>query len=271
MEGFHLLEPNLVYPQNSYTDTVHVACAQMFYDVRVSWDLFSMVLIPAGTNYVTDPDFGSYALAVDDFYMDACEVSSNVWAKVYNWAVANGYTFVNAGAALDSDHPIVWVNWYDCAKWCNARSQMEGRTPCYRTSAAVFKTGEPATVTTDMSANGFRMPTHEEWEYAARGGVSDKLYPWGSNSISPSDARYDSTSTVSCGSYTTNSFGLYDMGGNVWEWCDDVTVPEKRARASGGYGSRAGSMRCGIHRDIPNEGPIDNAWLSVGFRTVYRP
>ncbi len=275
-DGFHLLESNLIYPQNSYTDVVHNASAQVFYEVRVSMEPYvagvpaGMVMIPAGTNVVADPDFIGYALTnATAFYMDVCEVSSNKWVEVAEWAATNGYTFVNNGSAAAADHPIVWVNWYDCAKWCNARSEMEGRTPCYSVSGSTYTTGQPAVVTTDFNANGFRMPTHEEWEYAARGGVGDQLYPWG-NSISSADARYDAASTVACGSYTTNSFGLYDMAGNVWEWCDDITMPGKRARASGGYSSSESSLRCGVHRDIPNEGLTDNAWLSVGFRTVLR-
>ncbi|MEA2068559.1 MAG: SUMF1/EgtB/PvdO family nonheme iron enzyme [Verrucomicrobiota bacterium] len=261
-----------------FTDTVHGAESTGFYKLEVGLDPVvspsqptGTVAIPAGTNSVTDPDFGSYSLTVDAFYMDECEVSYGKWVEVYDWAVANGYTFTtNSASGLAADHPVVWINWFDCIKWCNARSEMEGRLPCYMVSGSVCRTGD-VEADTDYGANGFRLPTQEEWEYAARGGLSEYLYPWG-NTITTNDANYILNQTTVCGSYPVNNFGLYDIVGNVWEWCNNETGPGKRGRASGGYGdANAYYLRCGIHRSIPAQGDTDNSWESLGFRTICRP
>jgi formylglycine-generating enzyme required for sulfatase activity len=129
-------------------------------------------------------------------------------------------------------------------KWCNARSQRDGLTPVYTVSGAVMKTGtsEP---TANWSANGYRLPTEAEWEKAARGGVSGKRFPSGSDTISHSQANYYASTGFSydlsgavnnyhptyrtgsepysspVGSFAPNGHGLYDMAGNMWERCWD--------------------------------------------------
>ncbi len=144
-----------------------------------------MVRIPGGTNSGSD-DFGAYSLTVSSFYMDRTKVTKAQWDRVYNWAVSHGYSFDNAGSGKASNHPVQNVNWYDCVKWCNARSEMEGKTPCYNLS----------TWSCDFNANGYRLPTSDEWEYAARGGLSGKRFPWG-DTITHSQANYYSSSSYS--------------------------------------------------------------------------
>ena len=74
---------------------------------------------------------------VSAFYMDTNLVSSNQWQTVYTYATNHGYTFVNAGSGKATNHPVQTVDWYDCVKWCNARSQQAGLTPVYYTDAGL--------------------------------------------------------------------------------------------------------------------------------------
>ena len=97
--------------------------------------------------------------------------------------------------------------------------------------ATVYKTGEPTPIA-NWSANGYRLPTEAEWEKAARGTLVGNTYPWG-NAITASDANYDNNGDgttpvgyydggqVPAGPDRGNGYGLYDMAGNVWEWCWD--------------------------------------------------
>jgi formylglycine-generating enzyme required for sulfatase activity len=74
-------------------------------------------------------------------------------------------------------------------KWCNARSEKENLTPCYRVAGAVYKTTQNNAVVCDWSASGYRVPSEAEWEKAARGGLSGKRFPWG-DTINHSYANY---------------------------------------------------------------------------------
>lgn len=243
-----------------------------------------MVAIPAGTNSGTDPDYGAYSLTVEAFYMDATEVTKAQWDAVADWAVANGYVFDNDlfgegphGQGKAADHPVHTVNWYDCVKWCNARSEKEGRTPCYNLS----------TWACNFAANGYRLPTNTEWAYAARGGASSRRFPWGdtidhsrANYYSSSSYSYDTSSTRGyhptyatggdpytspAGSFAANGYGLYDMAGNVWEWSNDSSGSPRYIRG-GGWHDLAFGARCGFSYlyDPVYAGSYD------GFRTVCR-
>ena len=200
-----------------------------------------MTVIPAGTNSGTNPDFGTtyFISEPNAFYMDVTEVTKAQWDAVYSWALSKGYRFDNAGSGKANNHPVQTVNWYDAVKWCNARSEKEGRAPSYTVEGRVYKTGQNENVDCDFSANGYRLPTVGEWAYAARGGLSSKRFPWG-DTISHDNANYHSFNTPTgfhpdyakgnnpytspVGSFPASGYGLFDMVGNVWEWCWDIGV-----------------------------------------------
>jgi len=191
-------------------------------------------LIPAGTFQMGDnldgnADAPVHNVYVSQFFMAQTELTYGEWRNVKQWADAHGYQFDNAGAGNGDNYPVTNVNWYDAFKWCNAKSEMEGLTPCYYTSgsqteATVYRIGN-VDMTTDMvdwGANGYRLPTEAEWEKSARGGAVGKRYSLG-DAVQPDEANFNrlTGTSISVGSYSPNGYGLCDTTGNVWEMCWD--------------------------------------------------
>ena len=213
-------------------------------------------LIPAGEfkmgDQSTSPRLGAnselpvHTVHVSAFYMAKFEVTVNLWDEVRIWGMSNLYTDLGTRGGK-TNHPVMPpanLNWYSVLKWCNARSEKERLTPCYKVSGSVYRTGPADSgVVCNFGANGYRLPTEAEWEKAARGGLTGLNFPWG-NTISQTQANYYSTNysfespqnqgyhplfygptnwpyTSPPGSFAANGYGLYDMAGNVDEWCWD--------------------------------------------------
>ena len=156
-----------------------------------------------------------------------CDTAATPFGSRITW---DGSTF--GVAAGKEDHPVVLVSWYGAVAFCNWRSEMHGRQAFYDLS----------TWTCDFSKNGYRLLTEAEWEYAARGGLHSPYYifPWG-DEVDGSQANYWFSGdvyeigpepwTTPVGYYDggqappgidmANGYGLYDMAGGVYEWCND--------------------------------------------------
>jgi formylglycine-generating enzyme len=213
-----------------------------------------MAYIPPGPFTMGDTfleDTGAmpvHTVYVSAFFMDKFEVTRELHVEVYSWALGNGYGFSGGSPSKGAGHPVHSIRWHDAVKWCNARSEREGLTPCYYTDATqttVYRTGSLNLLNTYVKwgANGYRLPTEAEWEKAARGGQNGKRFPWG-DTISHSDANYISSAgysydlsptrgthpafndgtqpfTSPADFFPPNAYGLYDLAGNLQEWCWD--------------------------------------------------
>jgi formylglycine-generating enzyme required for sulfatase activity len=232
----------------------------------------------------------AHTVTVDSFYMGIFEVTQKEYLDIVG---------SNPSSFKGGDLPVEKVSWYDAIEYCNARSRKEGLVPAYTINKsrqdANNKTQSTLdslkwTVSWDKNANGYRLPTEAEWEYACRAGTSTPFYT--GDTITTDQANYDGNypyngndkgiyreSTTAAGSFPANPWGLYDMHGNVWEWCWDwygilggsvQTNPTGPASGSG-HVLRGGSWQ-ELARDLRSasrtDAPPTRKGIYLGFRVV---
>ena len=244
------------------------ADAQAAIDVLVSAGLMTRNFMPAMITVqggALPQDSGLAGTSVSTFLIGKYEVTYGEWLDVAGWGVSNGYDLSGVGGGSSSQNPVSSVSWYDVVKWMNAKSEKEGLTPVYQVSGAIYKTGE-SVPSLSSSANGYRLPTEVEWEWAARGGVSSQGYAYSGSNDVRNVAWYASNAsggTKAVGTKAANELGIYDMSGNVWEWCEDVVSSSYRRFRGGSWGGSADG--CAVANRDNYYNPDDRS-IGIGFR-----
>jgi formylglycine-generating enzyme required for sulfatase activity len=176
-------------------------------------------------------------------------------------AAASTAAGINAGpgassaAAARPAHPVTW---FDAVRWCNAASEQAGLQPAYEVGGR--------RVRWDVAADGFRLPTEAEWEWACRAGTTTPTYgPLAEIAWTAADGL-DGPQDV--GGKAPNAFGLYDTIGNVWEWCwdyaDTARYADYRSLRGGGWADREWSCRASVRRGSAPDAVLED----VGFRVA---
>ncbi len=237
-----------------------------------------IVLIPAG-QFTMGSDHGeadqapAREVTLDAFLMDRYEITQEVYAKAEP---------VNGSHFKGPQRPTEMISWGNAALYCNMRSRDEGLEPCYDED-----TGE-----CNFEANGYRLPTEAEWEYACRAGTQTD-YSFGPDARRLKDHGWyvanAGKKTQPVGKKKPNAWGLYDMHGNVVEWCNDAydkdyyksgPAENPRGPAEGErYVLRGGSWTssdkaCSSAVRASEEPGFSDACFArdaIGFRCVRRP
>ncbi len=228
-----------------------------FYRLQSTFAPDSMVLV-AGNNST-----------ISNLLFSNTETTWGEWKRVRAWAVGNGYDIGGVGnsTADDNRQPVHSVSWYDAVKWCNAKSEMEGWVPVYRLAGNLtYKSGQhvPAPL---ANANGYRLPTEAEWAWAAGGGVRSQSYIYSGSNNAGAVAWYSDNSDGGpkpVGTKSANELVLFDMSGNVFEWCWNIQFDNTRGLRGGAWA--ATEDQCAISAEFeeyPNTGSTE-----IGFRVV---
>ena len=254
-----------------------------------------------------------HTVMVSSFYLGKYEVTNAQVVDVFNWALGQGKITASSSTVQNAEgnrqelldlngdycqinyngsrlyvennldhYPVIEISWYGAAAFCNYLSEREGLTPVYDLS----------NWTANWNAIGYRLPTEAEWEYAAKGGangnytkysgsdnVDDVAWYWDNSNANGNSNLYNGFGTLPIGTKQANELGIYDMSGNVWEWCWDwygLYSSDSQTDPKGPYGGTFHVRRGGcwfndaMYLRVSNRlGPgIVGSSYSVGFRLL---
>ena len=248
-----------------------------------------MVLVPGGTIKLGGQPPVT-PVTIDSFLIGRYEVTQCEWAGLMG---SNPSFFPGCGG----DCPVEWVSWYNVIVFCNRLSIQQGLTPVYRINGstnpnnwgAVPTNNNNATwdaVVVNWNAKGYRLPTEAEWEYAARGASNTPDYLYAGSNTADEVSWYSGNSpndTKPVGQKRPNGLKVYDMSGNVWEWCwdwDSVPFPSTTNNPTGPVGGTDRIYRGGAwfytvtYSQIARRGsslPPGQRSSSYGFRLARKP
>jgi uncharacterized repeat protein (TIGR02543 family) len=249
--------------------------------------VFKPLSVPAGMKVINGGIFSMgqegiatpvHTVTVSGFYMDSTEVTQEDYFALMG---------ENPSSLKGEQHlPVESETWYDAVLYCNNRSKRDGLDTVYSYSSV---TGTPGhwcsalgNLAIDFTKNGYRLPTEAEWEYACRSGTETKCF-WGNDSSTGDNYAWSffnsNNTTHPVAEKLPNPWGLYDMAGNVWEWCNDwfgiyssdtqinptgAGNGTYRVFRGGGWSDVAAYLRSASHSYyFPDDG-----YNAIGFRVV---
>ncbi len=241
--------------------------------IPVTGGTFSM-----GSSRGNDDEIPVHTVTVSSFHMGLYEVTQGEWESVMGATVVHQRDKVNPDwnlEAVGSNYPMYYINWFEAVEYCNRISLIAGLTPVY--------SGRGENIQMNMEVNGYRLATEAEWEFAARGGNASLGYDYSGSNNLDSAAWYSGNSGADVhpvGEKQANELGLYDMSGNVWEWCWDWYGNYTSEYQINPFGFSSGSNRVdrgGSWGDGGSQSTFRGnlnpyfRYTDVGFRVVRRP